>query len=209
MLVKLTMLEKEKYCNLDFSIKKVFFLNLFFLFFFLTNQSLADLKENLFNKLIYTETLTFNFEQKIGEKEETGNCFIKYPLMMKCNYQNSKQKILISNGKTVAIIKKKYKKIYYYPIKSTPLFIILNKETMLNLIKNNKLSDTDLNTVEFEFIDKKKNKLKILFDKKTLDLKGWKTKDSYSNEVSFNIKNLKINNQIMDNFFKIPQEEDL
>ena len=80
---------------------------------------------------------------------------------------------------------------------------------MLNLIKNNKLSDTDLNTVEFEFIDKKKNKLKILFDKKTLDLKGWKTKDSYSNEVSFNIKNLKINNQIMDNFFKIPQEEDL
>jgi len=47
---------------------------------------------------------------------------------MKCNYQNEKKKILISNGRTVAIIKKKYKKIYYYPIKKTPLFIILNKE---------------------------------------------------------------------------------
>ena len=191
-------------------IKKLFFLlNIFFIYLFSVSTSLADLQKNLINKLTATKTLSFDFKQKISDKEEIGNCFIKYPLLMKCNYQNLKQKTIISNGKTVAIIKKKYKKIYYYPIKSTPLFIILNKETMLNLIKNNKLSDTDLNTVEFEFIDKKKNKLKILFDKKTLDLKGWKTKDSYSNEVSFNIKNLKINNQIMDNFFKIPQEEDL
>ena len=29
---------------------------------------------------------------------------------MKCNYQNLKQKTVISNGKTVAVIKKKYKK---------------------------------------------------------------------------------------------------
>ena len=46
---------------------------------------------------------------------------------MKCNYKNLKQKTIISNGKTVAIIKKKYKKIYYYPIKATPLFFILKK----------------------------------------------------------------------------------
>ena len=47
---------------------------------------------------------------------------------MKCNYKNLKEKIIISNGKTVAIIKKKYKKIYYYPIKTTPLFTILKRE---------------------------------------------------------------------------------
>ena len=128
---------------------------------------------------------------------------------MKCNYQNLKKKTLISNGKTVAIIKKKYKKIYYYPIKTTPLFTILNKEKILNLIKNNKPTKIDLNTIEFEFIDKKSNKLKILFDKNTLEFKGWETKDAYSNSVSFLISNLKTNNQIVDDFFKIPKEEDL
>ena len=128
---------------------------------------------------------------------------------MICNYQNLKKKTLISNGKTVAIIKKKYKKIYYYPIKTTPLFTILNKEKILNLIKNNKPTKIGLNTVEFEFIDKKSNKLKILFDKNTLEFKGWETKDAYSNSVSFLISNLKTNNQIVDDFFKIPKEEDL
>ena len=120
-----------------------------------------------------------------------------------------KTKTLISNGKTVAIIKKKYKKIYYYPIKTTPLFTILNKEKILNLIRNNKPTKVDSNIIEFEFIDKKSNKLKILFDKNTLEFKGWETKDAYSNSVSFLISNLKTNNQIVDDFFKIPKEEDL
>ena len=134
------------------------------------------MRKDLINKLISTKTLSFNFKQKIAEKEEIGNCFIKYPLLMKCNYQNLKQKTLISNGKTVVIIKKKYKKIYYYPIKTTPLFIILDKEKILNLIRNNKSTKIDSNIIEFEFIDKKSNKLKILFDKNTLELKRLENK---------------------------------
>ena len=128
---------------------------------------------------------------------------------MKCNYKIPKKKILISNGKTIAIIKKKYKKIYYYPLKSTPLFIILDKEKVLNLIKNNEPSKINLNVIEFEFIDERSNKLKIFFDKTSLELKGWQTEDSYSNNVSFIISNLKTNNKIIDDFFKIPKENDL
>ena len=47
------------------------------------------------------------------------------------------------------------------------------------------------------------------FDKTSLELKGWQTEDSYSNNVSFIISNLKTNNQIIDDFFKIPKENDL
>ena len=128
---------------------------------------------------------------------------------MKCNYQNLKQKTIISNGKTVAVIKKKYKKIYYYPIKSTPLFFILKKEKIINLIRKNQPTEINAGLIEFEFIDQKANNVKILFDKNSLEFKGWKTKDVYSNNVSFTINNLKINNQIIDDFFKIPKEEDL
>ena len=169
----------------------------------------ADIKNSLINKLTETKTLTFSFKQKISDKEEMGNCFIKYPLLMKCNYQNLKQKTIISNGNTVAVIKKKYKKIYYYPLKSTPLFFILEKEQIINLIR--KYQPTEINTdlIKFEFIDKKENKIKILFDKNSLELKGWETTDAYSNDVSFIINNLIINNQIVDDFFKIPKEEDL
>tara|TARA_B100002052_G_C15871257_1_gene594779 strand:+ start:1958 stop:2536 length:579 start_codon:yes stop_codon:yes gene_type:complete len=186
----------------------IFFLVIFF-FLVLVSNTQANLQEDIFKKFESTKTLSFDFIQKIENKKEIGNCFIKYPLLMKCNYDNLKKKIIISNGKTVAVIKKKYKKIYYYPLKSTPLFIILKKEKILKLIKENKPTEITSEIVTFEFIDKKSNKLKILFDKKTLDFKGWKTKDSYANNVSFIISNLKINNQIIDAFFKIPREEDL
>ena len=176
---------------------------------FSVSVSLADLQKNLINKLAATQTLTFDFKQKIEDKEETGNFFIKYPLLMKCNYKNLKEKTIISNGKTVAIVKKKYKKIYLYPIKSTPLFFILKKEKIINLVRNTKPVRINSNLIGFIFTDKKANKVKIFFGKSSLELKGWETKDAYSNKVTFEINNLIINNQILDNFFKIPQEKDL
>ena len=191
-------------------IKKLFFiLNIFFIYFFSINTSQANLQEKIINKLTSTKTLSFNFKQQISDKEEIGNCFIKYPLLMKCNYQNLKQKTIISNGKSLAVIKKKYKKIYLYPLKSTPLFFLLKKENIINLIRKTQPAEISSNLIIFKFIDKKKNIIKILFDKNSLDLKGWQTKDAYSNVVSFIINNLKINNQIVDDFFKIPREEDL
>ena len=190
--------------------KKIFlFLKVFSLFLLTTNVTLADLQKNLINKLTATQTLTFDFKQKIADKEEIGNCFVKYPLRMKCNYKNSKGKIIISNGKTVAIIKKKYKKIYLYPIKSTPLSFILEKEKIIDLIRKSNPSELNSDLIGFIFSDKKTNEVKMLFDKNSLELKGWETNDAYSNKVNFEIKNLIINNQILDGFFKIPQEKDL
>jgi len=191
-------------------IKKLFFLlKIFFLFLLSTKIILADLQKNLINKLTATQTLTFDFKQKIADKEEIGNCFVKYPLLMKCNYKNSKGKTIISNGKTLAIIKKKYKKIYLYPIKSTPLSFILEKEKIIDLIRKSDPAELNSDLIGFIFSDKKTNKVKILFDKNSLELRGWETNDAYSNKVNFEINNLIINNQIVDNFFKIPQEKDL
>ena len=189
---------------------KKFIISIFLIYFISTTTIFADIQKDLVNKLTATKTLSFDFKQKIeGSEEETGKCFIKYPLLMKCDYQNLKQKSVISNGKTVAIIKKKYKKIYYYPIKTTPLFIILQKSKILNLVRNNRPNKIKSNLIEFEFIEKKSNKLKIFFDKTTLEFKGWETKDAYSNNVNFTILDLKTNMIIDDDFFKIPNEKDL
>ena len=203
------MLVKEKFYRLVL-LKKIIFLSKITIIYLLTiTTSFANLQKNIINKLILTETMSFDFQQKVEEKEEEGICFIKYPLLMKCKYKSAKGKVLISNGKSIAIIKKKYKKIYRYPIKSTPLFIILDKDKVLNLIKNTQPSKIDSNIIEFEFVDKKLNKLIILFNGETLEFKGWKTVDAYSNNVSFVISNTKTNDQIVDSFFIIPREEDL
>ena len=200
---------KEKFYRFILKKKLIFIFKIIFIYIFFIDISFADLQKKLINKITATRSLSFNFEQKIAEKVEFGKCYIKYPLLMKCIYQNSKQKSVISNGKTVAIIKKKYKKIYYYHISTTPLFTIIKKEKILGMIRNNKPTKIDSSVIKFELIEKKKNKLEIVFDKNSLDLKGWETIDAYSNNVSFIINNLKTNEIIEDDFFKIPKEEDL
>ena len=200
---------KERFYRFALPKKIIFFFQIFIVYFAVINISFADLQKDLINKITATKTLSFNFKQKIAEKEEMGSCVIKYPLLMKCDYENFKQKSIISNGKTVVIIKKKYKKIYYYPVKATPLFTILQKSKILNLVRNNRPTKINSSLIEFEFIEKKSNKLKIFFDKTTLEFKGWKTKDAYSNNVSFIILDLKTNKIIDDEFFRIPNEKDL
>jgi len=200
---------KEKYCNKGL-IKKIYFkLIIIYFCFFLNSISYANFQEDLFQKLKETKTLSFDFIQKIAEKEEIGNCFIKYPLLLKCNYENLKKKSIISNGKTLAVIKKKYKKIYYYPVEKTPLFLILRKDKILNLIKKYQPTTIDSNTVVYEFIEKNSNKIKIYFDKNSLEFKGWETKDAYSNIVKFSIINTRTNISITEDFFNIPKEKDL
>ena len=83
------------------------------------------------------------------------------------------------------------------------------EKIFIGLIRKTNPIEINSNLIGFIFVGKKTNKIKILFDKNSLEFKGWETKDAYSNKVSFEINNLKINNQIIDDFFKIPQEKDL
>ena len=138
-------------------------LTIFFYFLFFNNSE-ANLQEKLLNKYKTINTLSFDFTQKIGDKVEFGNCYIKYPLLMKCEYPK-KKKIIITNGKKLAIVKKRYKKIYYYPLKKTPLFYILNKESILNVIKNYQPSLINSNLIEYELKDNNSNKINIFFVK--------------------------------------------
>ena len=184
--------------------------SLLIIFFYLlfVNYSQANFQEQLINKYKAINTLSFDFTQRIGNKIELGNCYIKYPLLMKCEYPK-KRKSIIANGKKFAIVKRRYKKIYHYPLKKTPLFYLLNKENILNVIQNHKPILINSNIIEYELTDNNLNKVNIFFDKKSLELSGWKTIDTYSNEVSFLIKNIEINILIKNEIFKIPKEEDL
>ena len=127
---------------------------------------------------------------------------------MKCAYPKKKKNI-ISNGKKLAIVKKRYKKIYFYPLEKTPLFFLLNKENIISIIKNYEPITIDSQLVRYEVTDNNLNKLNIFFNKKTLNISGWNTTDAYSNEVNFLIRNIQTNTLIDEKIFKIPNENDL
>jgi len=127
---------------------------------------------------------------------------------MKCEYPK-KKKFIISNGKRFAIIKKRYKKIYQYPLKKTPLFYLLDKKNILEIIKNYEPTFINSDIIVYEMMDNNSNKVNIFFDKNSLDIAGWKTIDAYSNEVNFLITNVETNILINSKMFKIPKEEDL
>ena len=177
-------------------------------FLFINSYSSANYQEQLIKKYKTIDTLYFDFTQKIGDKTEVGNCYIKYPLLMKCEYPK-KNKSIITNGKKLAIVKKRYKKIYYYPLNKTPLFHILNKKTILDVIINYKPKVIDTDLIQYELVDDNSNIINIFFNKNTLEFLGWKTIDSYSNEVNFLIKNVKINVIVKNEIFKIPKIDDL
>ena len=173
------------------------------IFSFLSNSVYAELKDKLIKKIQDTNTLSFKFKQNIANKIETGNCIIKYPKLIKCDYNDSYKKRLISNGKTLVIIQRRYKKIFYYPLSTTPLYFILDKKLLVDFINNNEAVALDGLLLKYEILEKNK-KFIIFFDKNTLNLKGWKTEDIYKNTVNFSITNLKINIPVDNNLFKIP-----
>ena len=102
------------------------------IFFSLFLNLHSDEKQSIINLLKETKSLNFNFVQNINEKVESGTCILVFDNKLKCNYRDEKEVLI--NNKTLVIIKKKYKKNYFYPISKSIFTKILNKENLINLI---------------------------------------------------------------------------
>ena len=64
----------------------------FLIFFFLQNYGITSTKENIVNKLMQIENMSFNFIQTIDGKDEKGECTIQYPKKIFCEYEKRKKK---------------------------------------------------------------------------------------------------------------------
>ena len=175
-----------------------------FLFFNLFNPLQAALKEEIILNLKKTNNLTFDFKQTIDKKTEEGSCIIEYPKKIYCLYNNFNKKIMVSNGKSLVIKNQTNNQYYRYPLKRTPLELILDKNYLINQIKN--MEGRFVNDKYFNFtIVNNDNKINIFFDNQTLNLIGWQTEDIYQNLVITFMSKIKINQKIDKNIFKLPQ----
>ena len=181
--------------------KKIIVICLFFSFF---NPLQAALKEEIILNLKKTNNLTFDFKQTIDKKTEEGNCIIEYPKKIYCLYNNFNKKIMVSNGKSLVIKNQTNNQYYRYPLKRTPLELILDKNYLINQIKNVKGRIVDNKYFNFTLVNND-NKINIFFDNQTLNLIGWQTEDIYQNLVITFMSKIKVNQKIDKNVFKLPQ----
>ena len=175
---------------------------LIFLFININNVASGSVKNNIINNLINTNNFSFNFEQNINGKVETGNCVIEYPKKIFCRYDKLNDKILVSNGKSL-VIKTKSGSYYLYSIQKTPFNYILDKEFLINEIKNLKERIIDKKFINFTIL-KDQNEINIFFDIKNFNLIGWQTLDIYQNLNITYLSSLKKNQILKKNIFKLP-----
>ena len=181
--------------------KKIFIF--FFCFCFFLNNLKASEVINIINNFNKIENLSFSFKQNINDKEEKGNCIIEYPKKIYCLYENNKEKLLVSDGKSLVIKNQRINQYYIYPIEKTALNLILDKNFLISKIKETNVDLIDDKFYRFKF-DENENSVNIFFDKKTLNIIGWQNIDIYQNLVITYLFDLKINLPLKKDQFKLP-----
>ena len=170
------------------------------------NPVFSSMNEKIISQMKLTDTLSFNFRQKIDEKNENGFCIIKYPKKIFCLYDGSNKKVIVSNGKSLVIKIKNSGNYYIYPLNKTPLDLLLNKEYLISKISTLEARNVDDKLLVFE-IFKDNIQINIFFDKKSFNLVGWQTEDIYQNLSITFISSIKINDEINDEIFILPKKD--
>ena len=180
----------------------MFRISLIIFFTFLILNSKADNRDKIIENLNNTSNFSFQFEQNINGKIESGNCTIKYPKKIYCAY-NKNNKILVSNGKSLVI--KTISSYYRYPLKKTPLNLILDKNFLIRKIYSLKENIIDNSYINYTLAENE-NKIDIFFDIKSLELIGWQTKDIYQNTSLTILSSVSKNQYIEKKLFKLPAQ---
>jgi len=171
-------------------------------FLLITSNLYAGEKSQIISQLNNLNSMEFTFEQLVNDKVEKGTCLLEFPGKLKCNYFDDKKKELVINNKKLAITQKRYNKTFYYPVSKSPFLNILYKDKLLEIVKAGKL---ELSDQIIKLIYLNDNKITVLFDKKTLDLKGWQILDQYNNNINFSLNIVAKNNVFKKGTFKIPE----
>jgi len=183
-------------------LKKIIF---FYLFFFISlstqSKNNEDFVEKFITKFKTINNIKFDFVQTNDELVETGSCFLSYPKKLICRYVGNDQKEVVIKNNTLAIIKRKYRRVYYYRVTNSPFATILDKDKITTQIKNIKNISIQDNLLIIKFNNLKDNSsLQLFVNKDTLNIAGWETIGYDQQSISFSIKNSEINVDIKEKF---------
>ena len=167
--------------------------------FFILAQKNAYTEPKIIKKISETQNFSFDFEQLIKDKKETGNCIISFNNKMICKYDET-GKLIVSNGKTLLIKNKNSNFANTYKTENTYFKYFLNKEFLISKIEGSIIEKEQSFLLS---INEQNNQLNIFFDKNNYLIKGWETIDLYGNKVRSNIIIKNINQELSENIFNL------
>ena len=172
---------------------------LILIIFFIFAQKHAYTEPKIIKKISEIENFTFDFEQLINDKKETGNCIISFNNKMMCKYDET-GKLIVSDGKTLLIKNKSSNFANTYKTENTYFKYFLNKEFLISKIEGSIIEKEESFLLS---INEQNKQLNIFFDKNNYLIKGWETIDLYGNKVKSNIIVKSINQELSDNIFNL------
>ncbi len=136
-----------------------------------------------------------------------GKFFIQRPGKIRFVYQDPTPIKIISNGKTVAVNNRKLKTWNFYPLKKTPLSLVLGDKMAIDPQSVREVHrDEDLTTIVMG--DEKifgNSIITMMFDPRSFDLRQWVIRDAQGKETTVMIFNVEKNVEIPAAYFKINQ----
>lgn len=140
--------------------------------------------------------------------EQTGGkFFLQRPGKIRFDYSKPSPILVKANGKTVGIHNRKLKTWDFFPLRKTPLRLLLSNKIDVNdkSIKSVK-READLTTVVLG--DKNifgNSKITLMFDPQSYELRQWTITDNQGKDTSVMIFNVKRNVKLSRRLFKIDQ----
>ncbi|MEO0500011.1 MAG: outer membrane lipoprotein carrier protein LolA [Pseudomonadota bacterium] len=156
-----------------------------------------------------TRTMTADFRQTAANGAvTTGRVYLARPGKIRFQYQKGIPLLVVADGKAINVVDYEVRQVQRYPIKSTPLSVLLDPEADLARFATIKNSTAESLTVEAR--DRKHPEYGIItlyFDRDAaapadLALAGWNVVDGQGNTTRVALENVKFNAGVPNNAFK-------
>ena len=151
-------------------------------------------------------TMSGEFIQFGPTGEQTGGEFyINRPGKIRFDYEDPSPIMVVSNGKTLGVRNKKLKTWSYFPLRKTPLSLLLSDRIKVTE-KAIRSVDAGEDVTRVVMGDKAlfgDSEITLMFDPKSYDLRQWSIKDAQGKETVVMLFNVQKNVQLSDKLFKI------
>lgn len=173
-------------------------------------QARADMRSQtitaLRNHYKSVPTMMGEFLQFGPKGEQTGGTFIiKRPGKIRFDYEEPSPMEVVSNGKAVMVVNHKMKTFNSYPLKKTPLRLLLDngfdikEKSILKVTSDDKVTSIVMGDKQIFG----KSIITMLFDPDSFELRQWTVKDAQGKETTVMIFNVKNNVQVPNRHFQI------
>lgn len=154
---------------------------------------------NISNYLNEIKSFDSNFIQINSNGDNlSGNIKLSKPNLLRIEYSSPINRLIVSDGKKLAIINKKQKTINFYNINQLPVKILLDDEFKINNQKIKKFEKKEgIIIIELTDIDESNiSSVELIFESSPLNLKKWIIRDFQGYQTEMYLTNTRINGKI-------------